>query len=251
MNHSQVSIFPFTVKTRSSQTTESEQMSQLNARLDALYALSEIGKQALSIPHIFQPFHQGIKKAVYAENMLVALYNPDHSHIHIPYFIDKVDSDSQHQFTGLMPARDFIESTLTGYIFRRKQTLLADSDKLLRLKASGAISYQGIQSESWLGIPLIFQDQILGVLVLQSYDKNKLYNEEDVAFLQAASNQLGAALGYDLAQTSHQTYTEQLEDLIDWQIDELKLISKKAVQLEAEQQTTPLSQQAVKQKVAH
>ncbi|WP_434341377.1 GAF domain-containing protein [Motilimonas cestriensis] len=248
MNDSQANVFTFNVKADTGQDPLVQPHSQMTKRLSALYEISELGKTVLPLNQVFHAFHQALKKALYADNMLLALYNSERSHIHIPYFVDQADENSE--FTGLIPAREFIESTLVGYIFRRKQAFLADSEKLQRLKESGAITFRGTQSESWLGLPLVFQDELLGVLVLQSYDPAKLYKNEDLEFLNYAGNQLSAVLGYQLAQTSHNAYVEQLEDLIDWQIDEIKHISKKAVKLEAFQKAET-SPRAMKEKVTH
>ncbi len=207
------------------------QQNRLSLRLQSLCAISELGRESKPLHQVFSTFHQALKPAIYAENMLIALYNPERSHIHIPYFVDL--ADDKLELAEFTPAREFIESTLMGYVFRRKQPMLADNQKLMRLKQSGALTFKGTASESWLGLPLIYQGEVLGVLALQSYDAQYRFSQEDLAFLQYACNPLTAVLGYQMAQASHQAYAEQLEDLIDWQLDELKLIGKKAVQLEA------------------
>lgn len=202
----------------------------------------------MPLHQLFSSFHRSLKPAIYAENMLIALYNPERSHIHIPYFIDQADEELE--LSEFTPAREFIESTLVGYIFRRKLPMLADNQKLLRLKQSGAVTIRGTVSQSWIGLPLIYQGQMVGVLALQSYDTAHCFKQEDLAFLQYACHPLAAVLGYQMAQASQQAYAEQLEDLIDWQLDELKHVGQKAVQLEAFHKAE-ISPRSRKQKVTH
>lgn len=251
MTHSQKNVLQF-LSTNVNHTAKDGQVSsspnKLAQRLQSLYSISEIGKESMPFHQLFSIFHRSLKPAIYAENILIALYNPERSHIHIPYFVDQADDELE--LTGFTPAREFIETTLVGYIFRRKQPMLADNQKLMRLKQSGAVTFRGTASQCWLGLPLIYQGEVMGVLALQSYDAQHNFSQDDLEFLQYASNPLAAVLGYQMTKASQQAYAEQLEDLIDWQLDELKQVGKKAVQLETFQKAE-ISPRSCKQKVTH
>jgi len=63
----------------------------------------------------------------------------------------------------------------------------------------------GVETQSWLGVPMVARDRVIGVISLQSY-RRYAFNRDDVLLLTTVANQ--AAVGLDNAQLY-----EELEDL--------------------------------------
>ncbi|HVT04600.1 MAG TPA: ATP-binding protein [Thermoanaerobaculia bacterium] len=63
----------------------------------------------------------------------------------------------------------------------------------------------GVATQSWLGVPMVARDRVIGVISLQNYRPNA-FNKDDVLLLTTVANQ--AAVGLDNAQLY-----EELEDL--------------------------------------
>ena len=58
----------------------------------------------------------------------------------------------------------------------------------------GVTSYDdGVQTESWLGVPMMAHDRVVGVISIQSYKKNA-FTQSDVVLLTAIANQAAVAI---------------------------------------------------------
>ena len=82
---------------------------------------------------------------------------------------------------------------LTGYIIRTRQPLLITEDTSKRVKELGLENVGGT-SQSYLGVPLILGEQVLGVMAVQSYSRARLYHEHDQDLLTAIASQAAIAL---------------------------------------------------------
>ena len=95
------------------------------------------------------------------------------------------------------------KSTVTGsgftdYIIRNRRTVFAPNDVLGHMQQLGisfvALSDDDTPSQSWLGVPMIIGDRILGVIAVQSVDTPDLYDEHDRDILTTIASQAGIAL---------------------------------------------------------
>jgi GAF domain-containing protein len=82
---------------------------------------------------------------------------------------------------------------LTGYIIHTKTPLLI-REGLRRWEEEHGISPVGELAASWLGVPLLVGQQVLGVMAIQSYTGSRLYDERDRDLLMAIANQAVIAL---------------------------------------------------------
>jgi len=82
---------------------------------------------------------------------------------------------------------------VTEYLIRQRQSLLLPDNVGQRLAALGIEGY-GKMPESWLGVPIILGDRVLGMIGLESYTMPHLYNEQHLNLLTAVANQAAIAI---------------------------------------------------------
>jgi GAF domain-containing protein len=82
---------------------------------------------------------------------------------------------------------------VTEYLIRQRQPLLMSSNVGQRLVALGIEGY-GNLPESWLGVPIILGDRVLGMIGVESYTTPNLYNEQHLNLLTAIANQAAIAV---------------------------------------------------------
>jgi len=125
--------------------------------------------------------HQSLKKVLYAENCFFALYDPNTKLFSFPYFVDQYDQ---------APVPLALEKSCTAYIFRAGKSLLIDKHLFEQLKEQNEVELVGSNSPSWIGVPLRTSDRIIGVLVLQHYEKENIFNEDHLRFLDSIGSQV-------------------------------------------------------------
>lgn len=165
-------------------------------RLEAVQAMVlEIGKISADtneLREFLHAIHLALSKIMYAKNFYIALYNPDDESIQFAYFLDEVDPppDPGKRFKLEAPG-----SALTKWVIVNQKPLTAGSAEMTRITAEEANTITGAPSEHWMGYPLIdHQRRTLGAMVVQSYDKNVLYSDEDQALFELIARHISNAL---------------------------------------------------------
>jgi PAS domain S-box-containing protein len=152
------------------------------------YALFEIVKGITStdnLDELLKLIHHSLGKVVYAENCFVALFNQDTGLFSFPYFVDKVDKTP-------LPAS--MGKSCTDYVFRTVKPLLLTQQIFDTLVEQNEVELVGSNSPSWIGIPLQTPSKVIGVLVLQHYENENVYSENDVKFLISIGSQIAMAI---------------------------------------------------------
>lgn len=156
----------------------------------ALYTIASLTYDAEQ-PHAFyQQIHQSLQSLMYAPNFYIALYDPAAEILQFPYFVDH----TEHITPDTVYPKEILAHSLTGYVFRTEQPLLADAAMLQQLQQTNAITAYGTAPQCWLGVPFRSEELVRGVLVVQSYEPNIHYQTKDLELLIFVSQHISSAL---------------------------------------------------------
>jgi GAF domain-containing protein len=117
--------------------------------------------------------------------MYIGLYEKDTDQLQFPY----VSENREVIKVDPMPLEDGIPSL----IIRTQQPLLLQKDTERRVKALGTDMEDKV-AKSWLGVPLVTGDGILGVIVVQDFEREERFSEDDAALMTTLASQVAAAL---------------------------------------------------------
>ena len=184
----------------------------------ALYDIAEVTWEAHDMDELYQAIHGIVGELIYAKNMFIAVISDNGETVQLPYFIDEKDSAP---VEDNLPIKEF-EQTLTGYLIRTGQPLLlANQKQLFDLTAKNEFRTRGADAESWLGVPFKYQHQVLGAVVVQSYEKNNSYGLKDQELLIFVSRQIAAAIMRKRNEQTLQRSREFLAKKVDQRSTEL------------------------------
>jgi signal transduction histidine kinase len=166
-------------------------------RLEAVQTmLLEIGQKSSSctdISEFLQAVHAALGRIMYAANFFVALSDRDGpvNQVRFVYFVDEVDD---------APSRDELfelvegESPTAAVITSRERIVMTAAEHVSKREDNAGFGI-GTIAEHWMGCPLLDQNhQALGAIVIQSYDKQHTFNEEDQALFALIANHVSSAL---------------------------------------------------------
>lgn len=168
---------------------------------ESIYRIAEAVVTTKDINELFSFIHNTIKGLMPAENTYIALYDSKTDLISFPYYVDKYDTAPQPKRLG---------KGFTEYILRTKRSLLLTPEEVSRLHKEENLEITGTIAKSWLGIPLLIEDEAIGVLVVQSYTKGIKYTEGDKEILQYVSSQIAQAIR---RKQTEEKLREQLSEL--------------------------------------
>ncbi len=134
-----------------------------------------------NLDELLKLIHNSLRKVLYAENCFFALYDQNTSLFSFPYFVDQFDS---------APSPLALQKSCTGFVFRKGESMLIDNHLFKHLKEQDEVELVGSNSPSWIGVPLKTSSRKIGVLVLQHYQKENVYDEDNLRFLDSIGSQV-------------------------------------------------------------
>ncbi|WP_082306678.1 bifunctional diguanylate cyclase/phosphodiesterase [Mizugakiibacter sediminis] len=168
----------------------------------ALFRIAELAGTTESIDEFYAAVHRVIGGLLYARNFYIALLSDDQSELHFPYSVDEFDASRRPRRLG---------RGLTEYVLRHGTALLAHTDDIERLCATGELVQSGAQSVYWLGVPLVCEERTVGVLAVQSYSEEHRYSQRDQELLTFVSYHVANALERRRAAESLKQANAELE----------------------------------------
>jgi GAF domain-containing protein len=122
----------------------------------------------------------------FGHDAFVALYDARTNMVEIPYF-----TSDDGERTSLPPFP--LGQGLTSHVIATRRPLLINENTAERLAQLGALQ-QGKSAQSWLGVPILVSDEVLGVLSVQDLEQEGLFTEEDARLLTTVAANVGVAL---------------------------------------------------------
>jgi GAF domain-containing protein/CheY-like chemotaxis protein/HPt (histidine-containing phosphotransfer) domain-containing protein len=160
---------------------------------DALYRIAETASAAEDMQDFYRRIHAIVRELMYADNLYVALYDPERDAINFPYFVDEVDPDipdpNLWEPFGIGDA-----AGLTAFLLRTGGSLLVTEEEQRANAATGLYATVGAFSVDWLGVPLKSEGKTVGAIVVQSYREDARHSEADKELLTFVGRHIAAAL---------------------------------------------------------
>ena len=174
-------------------------LEESEARAKELIHLNEMSRafsSNLNVDTLIEKIHDFTSRLMNTANFYVALYNEEKELINFPL----VFSDGQ-KITEEKPeweawASDQPLAGLTGHVIQTKKPLLIKEDVITQLKDQG-IDYIEVGTggvKSWLGVPMMVANRVIGVISVQSETTTGLFNDHHCDLLSSIGNQAAIAI---------------------------------------------------------
>ena len=144
----------------------------------ALFDISELASSVSNLNRLYSAIHEIIADFMYAENFFVAFYERDVNLIDFAYFIDEFDEQTIKQ----IPAEKMMDG-ITGHILRTGNHIFFRRENEDEFTEENNVSLVGAQPHQLLGVPLKRGTQVIGAMVVQTYDDDVFYSQEDLEVL--------------------------------------------------------------------
>ena len=169
-----------------------------------MYKISTAVTSVPDIQNLFTTIHQIIKDLMKADNFYIAMYDEENNTVRFPYFVDEVDPPPEERKAG---------HGLTEYILRTGKAQLIDAETDLKLRVAGETSLLGEPTQIWLGVPLKVAGKTIGVIVVQDYNDETTYGENEKEILIYVSEQIALAIDKKYREQKIIEYSEELKEL--------------------------------------
>ena len=144
----------------------------------ALFDISELASSVSHLNRLYSAIHEIIADFMNADNFFVAFYERDANLIDFAYFVDEFDEQTVKQ----VPVEQIMDG-ITGHILRTGNHIFFKKDEELDFQKSTGVQLFGSQPHQLLGVPLKRGTQVIGAMVVQTYDEEVSYTHEDLEVL--------------------------------------------------------------------
>jgi diguanylate cyclase (GGDEF)-like protein len=178
----------------------------------ALFRIAELSIASETLERFYAEVHDVVGELLYARNFYIALLSEDGERLEFPYSIDERDPVRASRTLG---------KGMTEYVLGSGQALLADRARIAQLEERGILRSHGALSHCWLGVPLMREDKVVGVIAVQSYSADVCFTERDQELLTFVAYHIGSGLARKQAQDRLRAAHAQLEQRVTSRTREL------------------------------
>lgn len=165
---------------------------------EVLYNISRAANLSDELVELYEYVHIQLQTVINAKNFAIAQIDWKNQRLVFPYFVDEKDD--------VYDSIDMNDSnSISNKVIEQRRAIRLSEVELMEQIGDKTDLYGSI-SKSWLGVPLIVNDAIYGVLLVQDYDLKDAYGEEDEKILSSISEIIASTI-------SKLQYQDELEIL--------------------------------------
>jgi diguanylate cyclase (GGDEF)-like protein len=176
------------VRDLQSTVTRLEQAERLQR---ALYAIADLAGSDQDMQDMLRSLHGIVADLMYAENFYIALHDASSDSLRFLYFVDQVDQEGPGPDEVIPLAR--IEHGLSWHLVRGRKPLMGSMQELAS-QVDSPLLLHGADSFDWLGVPMIRDGEVRGVVVVQSYEQVRRYTRAEMSLLTFVAEHILTAL---------------------------------------------------------
>ena len=152
---------------------------------ETLAAITNAIKTPWDTTAFFKAIHEQITQNIGNYAFASALYDEKTSSINIPFIYEEGNVRSVDAFP--------LGEGLTSILIRTKQPLLINEDVQQQVEALGA-KIDGKPAKSWMGAPLIIDNEAIGALIVQDLEEERSFTDEHLEYLCSLAGQISRIL---------------------------------------------------------
>lgn len=162
------------------------------SELGLLNEISQVVSAQLDLYSLFRTAGQRIQEALAATSVFFALYNATEKTIDFPYY----HSDEE-GIIHVPPRQADENSGFTGQVVLNRQPFIFNRQGGSAnefIEQGGRLDGRTRPPDSFLGVPMIVGDDLIGIIGVNSYQERRSYNEDDQRLLGTLASTVGVAV---------------------------------------------------------
>jgi diguanylate cyclase (GGDEF)-like protein len=182
----------------------------------ALYAIADLASGELDMSEMLRRVHAIVGELMYAKNFFIALHSAERETLRFIYHADEKDPGIVDPNEEIPTAK--LRSSLTLGLIHHGQPVLGPSREVREILKVPGHTGVGTPAMHFLGVPMIADGSVRGVVVVQSYDEAVHFSDEDQTLLGYVAQHILTALARKQAKAelerSVEDRTRELADAV-------------------------------------
>lgn len=153
--------------------------------VESLASINELISSASDLQSFFKALLTKIQQIIGDYNMIVALYDERSNTISIPFSYENKTISSMDPFP--------LGEGLTSILIRTHQPLMIVENTEQKAMELGA-RVAGSPARSWMGAPMLVQNNPIGALIIQDLENEHAFNDKDLKFFTTIAGQVAGVI---------------------------------------------------------
>lgn len=183
-----------------------EQLTRRIADLQAVHGISETLVKRTDLQKLIHDTGEQIREAFRANNVLIAIHDPNTNLIHFPYDFEEGISRKD------VPIH-FGEG-LTTQVMEKKKPVIIEENWEKRAGELNVINTNSIPAMSSVSVPVMTNERVIGVITLESTEREYAFSENDAQLLMTIASNLAVAIEKTRLQDSIKNELDIQEKLV-------------------------------------
>ena len=165
----------------------------------ALYSMADLASGELDMSEMLRRIHAVVAELMYARNLIIALYDAERQTLRFIYHADEKDPGIVDPEVEVPEAS--MRDTMTLGVIRSGRAVMGRPAQVTVQLGIPEGVFVGAGAEDVLGVPMVSEGTVRGAVLVQSYDADERYGEEDRALLAYVAQHILTALDRKRAQS--------------------------------------------------
>ena len=185
------------------------------AELAVLNEMSRAISSALDLNALLETVEQQVRRVFDTTSFFIATYEEGSDEWTLAFALEHGQRFPSTRYDA--------KAGMTGYILRTRQPLLLSTTaELQAFHDEQGITFVGEKAKSWMGVPLLAANQVVGVMGIQSYEQEHLYSPQDLALFSTIAAQTGVAIANAKLYQEIVHLSAELEKMVDARTQDLE-----------------------------
>jgi len=155
------------------------------AELEVVNRVSQAASQLLRLETLLRMVGRQVYGVLHQTDVSIGLFDEAENRLSFPYVLQGGEEGERPDIS----ASDGLESV----VIRGRQPLLL-TEAVGQQAAELGVRLPGEPPKSWLGVPMLVGDQLLGVIVAQDHQRERRFSEDDLGLLSTVAGQMATAI---------------------------------------------------------
>ena len=125
-----------------------------------------------NLQNLYISIHEALEAVLDVTNFAIGIYDNYKDIISYPYYVDET-GDVYDEIKNVSKS-----SILAGDVIKYNKPVFITRDGIVKRAKTEGKEYVGSVSEQWLGVPLRIKGEVIGVVVVQSYQDPERYRKK-------------------------------------------------------------------------
>jgi PAS domain S-box-containing protein len=183
------------------------------------YSIANLTIKSHDLHQLYHNIHEELKKVIEVSNFYIKLYSADKQFIQFPFYVD------EQRITEAKVTRRKAGGGLSDFVMRGKKALFLYQEDIEALVEMHQLNLYGPMPKVWIGVPLKFEDEVIGLISVKCYRNRDTYNIHDLELLDFISGQIALAIQRKQNEAKLQNQTARLQAIFEsgshlmWSLD--------------------------------